>query len=82
MRLMAQKFLYLVDFWVPFPTSEYSGLLAVIGKDDNEVHDILLGWRESYLDKYDTLIMQNVVNSQHFPLLENEESRVVDAFTT
>ena len=53
---MAQKFLYLVDFWVPFPASEYSGLLAVVGEDDNEVYDILLNWRDDYLKKYDSLI--------------------------
>jgi hypothetical protein len=80
--MMTQKFLYLVNFWVPFPASEYSGLLAVIGVDDNEVHDVLIDWREEYLEKYDNLIMQNVVKSQKFPLLENEESRVVEAFTT
>jgi len=79
---MTQKFLYLTDFWVPFPTSEYSGLLAVIGENDNEVHDILLEWRDDYLDKYDSLIMQAVVDSQKFALTENVESRVVEAFTT
>jgi hypothetical protein len=79
---MTQKFLYLTDFWVPFPTSEYSGLLAVIGENDNEVHDILLEWRDDYLDKYDSLIMQAVVHSQKFALAEQEESRVVEAFTT
>ena len=79
---MTQKFLYLTDFWVPFPTSEYGGLLSVIGENDNEVHDILLGWRDDYLDKYDSLIMQAVVDSQKFALTENEESRVVEAFTT
>jgi hypothetical protein len=79
---MTQKFLYLVDFWVPFPMSEYSGLLAVIGKDDNEVHNVLLEWRDDYLEKYDNLIMQSVVDSQRLALVENEESRVVEAFTT
>jgi len=79
---MAQKFLYLVNFWVPFPTSEYSGLLAVIGKDDNEVHNILLNWRADYLDKYDNLIMQKVVNARTYPLAEDIESSVVEAFTT
>jgi hypothetical protein len=82
MRLMIQKFLYLTDFWVPFPASEYSGLIAVIGKDDNEVHDILLEWRDDYLDNYDGLIMQAVVDSQKFALVEDEESRVVESFTT
>lgn len=79
---MAQKFLYLVDFWVPFPASEYSGLLAVVGKDDNEVHDILLKWREDYLEKYDYLIMEEIVNAQTFALAEDVESAVVESFTT
>lgn len=79
---MEQKFLYLVDFWVPFPASEYSGLIAVIGKDDNEVHDILLEWRDNYLDKYDSLIMQSVVKAPRFALLDEDESRIVESFTT
>jgi hypothetical protein len=82
MRLMAQKFLYLVNFWVTFPTSEYGGIIAVIGEDDNEVHDILLNWREDYLEKYDSLIMQNVVDAQTFALAEDVESEVVESFTT
>lgn len=81
-RLMAQKFLYLVDFWVPFPASEYSGLLAVVGEDDNEVYDILLNWRDDYLKKYDSLIMQEVIKAERFALAEDEESRVVTSFTT
>jgi hypothetical protein len=76
------KYLYLTDFWVPFPTSEYSGLIAVIGTDDNEVHDILLKWRDNYLDKYDGLIMQAVVDAPRFGLVDEETSRVVEAFTT
>ena len=72
----------MTDFWSKFPTSEYGGLVAVIGKDDNEVHDILLEWRDDYLDNYDGLIMQAVVDSQKFALSENEESRVVESFTT
>jgi hypothetical protein len=82
MRSMTQKFLYLTNFWAKFPISEYGGLIASIGKDDNEVHDILLEWRDDYLNKYDGLIMQAVVDSQKFALVENEESRVVEAFTT
>jgi hypothetical protein len=76
------KYLYLVDFWVPFPTSEYSGLFAVIGKDDNEVYDLLLEWRDDYLNKYDSLIMDKVIKAQRFILDQNEPSRVVEAFTT
>ena len=76
------KYLYLVDFWVPFPDSEYSGLLAVVGEDDNEVYDILLNWRDDYHKKYDSLIMQEVIKAERFALAEDEESRVVTSFTT
>jgi len=71
-----------MNFWPGFPVSEYGGLLAVVGKDDNEVHDILLEWRDDYLDKYDNLIMQKVVDAQRFALVEEQQSRVVEAFTT
>lgn len=62
--------------------SEYSGLLAVVGTDDNEVHDILLNWRDDYLEKYDSLIMQSVVDAQTFTLAEDVDSAVVESFTT
>ena len=79
---MAQKFLYLVDFWVPFPASEYSGLLVVIGKDDNEVYDILLNWSSDYYKKYDSLIMQDVIKAQRFSLIDEQQSRIVESFVT
>ena len=76
------KFLYLVDYWVPFPSSEYGGVISVIGEDDNEVHDLLLDWREDYNSQFDNRIMERVVNAHTFALAENEESRIVDSFTT
>ena len=79
---MAQKFLYLVDFWVPFPASEYSGLLAVVGKDDNEVHDILLNWRDEYLDKYDSWLCKKLLMQGLMLLAEDVDSVVVESFTT
>ena len=79
---MTKKFLYLVDFWPSFPTSEYGGLLAVIAENDNEVHDILQEWRQDYYQKYDNLIMENIVKAPRFALAEEIDSGVVEAFTT
>jgi len=76
------KYLYLVDYWVPFPTSEYGGLLTLIAKDDNECHDILLEWRDECDDKYDNLIMEKVTNAPVFALAGEEESGIVETFTT
>lgn len=76
------KYLYLVDYWIPFPSSEYGGVISVIGEDDNEVHDLLLNWRQDYNSEFDSRIMERVVNANKFVLAENEESRIVDSFTT
>ena len=77
------KYLYLVDFWVPFPSSEYGGIVAVIAEDDNECHDILRDSEVSYDDSYDSEIMPNVVRAQRFQLVDSDEpSRIVEQFTT
>ena len=72
------KYLYLVDYWVPFPSSEYGGLLTLIAKDDNECHDILLEWRDECDSKYDNLIMEKVTNAPVFALAGEEESGIIE----
>jgi hypothetical protein len=76
------KYLYLVDYWVPFPSSEYGGVISAIGGDDNEVHDLLLDWREEYDSQFDNRIMERVVNAHKFALVDEEQSRIVESFTT
>ena len=76
------KYLYLVDYWVPFPSSEYGGLITVIASDDNECHDILLDWRDEYTQEYDNLIMTQVVEAPSYALANDEESGIVETFTT
>jgi hypothetical protein len=76
------KYLYLVDYWVPFPSSEYGGVVSVIAENDNECHDVLLKWRDKYENDHDGRIMERVVNAHKFALVDEEKSRVVDSFTT
>ena len=75
------KTIYLVDYWVPFPSSEYGGMISVIAKDDKECFDILSEFPQ--FDKsYDGLMMANIVKAPKFALVDDEESRIVDAFLT
>jgi len=76
------KYLYLVDYWVPFPSSEYGGVLSVIAENDSECHDLLLDWRDDYISEYDSRIMERIVNANKFALENEEDSRIVDIFTT
>lgn len=75
------KYLYLVDYWVPFPSSEYGGLISVIAENDTECHDILRDC-DDYDDKYHHKIMERVVAAPRFSLSEETESRIVESFTT
>ena len=53
------------------------------GQSNEELHKLVKRIKkQGRNNKYDCLIMQAVVDSQKFALVENEESRVVEAFTT
>jgi hypothetical protein len=75
------KYLYLVDYWVPFPSSEYGGVINVIAENDIECHDILRD-SDDYDDRYESKIMERVVAAPRFALVDEEESRIVESFTT
>ena len=75
------KYLYIVDYWVPFPSSEYGGLVNVIAESDAEAFEIL-SQSESFDDSYVDRIMDRVVNARKFALQQDYESGVVDEFTT
>lgn len=75
------KFLYLIDYWVPFPASEYGGLVTLIAQSDTEAFE-LLSKEESFDKEYVDRIMERVVNAQKFALLDEYESGILEAFTT
>jgi hypothetical protein len=75
------KYIYLVDYWVPYPSSEHGGMVSVIAENDEECHEILAEF--PHFDKqYIGKIMENVVKAPRFALVDEEESRVIDAFIT
>ena len=75
------KYLYIVDYWVPFPSSEYGGLINLIAENDTEAFTIL-SEEESFDDQYTDRIMERVVNAQKFTLVDDYESGILEAFTT
>jgi hypothetical protein len=75
------KHFYIVDYWVPFPSSEYGGVINVIAENDIECHDILRD-SDDYDVRYHSKIMERVVAAPRFALVDEEESRIVESFTT
>jgi hypothetical protein len=80
---MAQKFLYIVQHYIPFPSSEYGGLWNIIAEDDNECFDIIIAEdNDNFYKQYYTDLRENIINAQIFALAENVESGVIESFTT
>ena len=75
------KALYIVDYWVPFPSSEYGGVINLIAESDTEAFTIL-SQEKQYDNGYIDRIMPNVVNAQKFALADEYVSGIVDSFTT
>lgn len=75
------KSLYIVDYWVPFPSSEYGGVINLIAESDTEAFQIL-STEKSFDDSYVDRIMPNIINAQKFSLVDEYESGILEAFTT
>lgn len=75
------KSLYIVDYWVPFPSSEYGGVVNLIAESDTEAFEIL-SQEESFDESYVDRIMPNVISAQKFKLQDDYESGIIDSFTT
>lgn len=75
------KYLYIVDYWVPFPASEGGGLINLIAESDTEAFE-LLSSEQDFDQNYTDRIMERVVNAQKFALQDDYESGILEAFTT
>jgi len=79
---MTQKFLYIVDHFVPFPSSEYGGIWNVIASDDEECFDLITAEDHSWNEKYYSSLRENIQKSETYALSEDLESSVVAQFLT
>ena len=77
------KYLYIVSHAISFPSSEYGGLWNVIAESNEECFDLISNHFEYQgYEEYFGKLRENILNAEKFALVENEESRIVDAFTT
>ena len=78
--------LYIIDNWIPFPSSEYGGLVVVAAKDKEEAAEVAYNITseldvEAYTEEY---LKQNIVyGTRHIGYTDMySEATVVDAFLT
>jgi hypothetical protein len=81
-RVMTQKYLYLVDHFIPWPQSEYGGIWNVIAKNDDECFDLITAEDNQASLEYYSKLKENVIKAQKFKLVDDYESDIIEAFTT
>jgi len=75
------KYLYILDYWVPFPSSEYGGLITLIAENDQEVFNLLSN-EEQFDDSYGYLMMERIINATKLRLADDYKSGIIDVFVT
>jgi hypothetical protein len=76
------KYLYLVEHFLPFPISEYSGIWNVIAKGDNECFDLIVAEDGNQYSEHYNKLRENVIKAQKFALKDDYQSSVIEAFLT
>ena len=76
------KYLYIVEHFLPFTISEYSGIWNVIAKDDNECFDLIVDEDGNQYSEYYNKLRENVIKAQKFALKDDYQSSVIEAFLT
>ena len=80
--MMAPKFLYVVDHFVPFPTSEYGGIWNVVAEHDDECFDLIVDEDGGFNEQYYNRLRENIMKAPTFQLANEHQSESVEEFTT
>lgn len=76
------KYLYVVDHFVPFPSSEYGGIWNVVASNNEECFDLITDFDEDFNVDFYPNLRENIIKARVLPLAEDIESSVIAEFTT
>ena len=80
--MMTQKFFYIVNHFVPFPSSEYGGIWNVVAQNDDECFDLIVERDEGFNEGHYNRLRENILKAPTYALSEDVESEIVEQFTT
>ena len=73
-----QWYVFLTSYWVPFPTSEYGGLQAIVARSAQEAATYLkeqaFSWEQAHIRDADELIEAKLRRSTVLPLLDEYDN--------
>lgn len=76
------SYLFIVDHFVPFPSSEYGGIWAVVAQDEEDCFDLITQRDNEVNSKHYGKLRENIQNSRWFCLDKDQESEIVESFIT
>jgi hypothetical protein len=76
------KYLFIVDHYVPFPSSEYGGVWNVVAENDEECFDLITEDDGEFNSQYFSELRQNINKADKYSLLDELPSKVVTSFLT
>ena len=76
------KYLFIVDHYVPFPSSEYGGVWNVVAENDEECFDLITEEDGGFYSQYFSELRQNINKADKYSLLDELPSKVVTSFLT
>ena len=79
---MTQKFLYVVDHFIPYPRSEYGGIWNVVAEHDDECFDLIVDEDGGFNEQYYNRLRENIMKAPTFQLANEHQSEIVEEFTT
>jgi hypothetical protein len=79
---MEQKFLYVVNHFIPYPQSECGGIWVVVAKTDDECFDLIVDYDGEVNQNYYVTLRECVMGARTYALSDDVESGVVESFTT
>lgn len=78
--------LYIVDYWLPFPSSEYGGIEGWVAKDDDQVVRMITAEVDDYYQvqypEYEAMIRDAVENSRCYVVANSVPLGKQFSFTT
>ena len=75
------KYVYIIDYWITFPSSEYGGIVICIAETDSEVFELLLN-EQSFPEGNNIAMMESIKNATKLALKDEYQSGIIEAFTT
>ena len=75
------KYVYIIDYWITFPSSEYGGIVVCIAETDSEVFELLSN-EQSFPESNNVAMMESIKNATKLALKDEYESGIIEAFTT